>query len=123
MSSGTRIEPRFEPREILLAEVKFYNQEKLEIRPVLVLSKFSMTPANEIFICLAISSSLEKNNPFRIDIIGKDTESGFFPKPSQVVCDNFFTIPKADVTKLIGKATIMFYSKITKILKDKILQI
>ncbi|MGI0056971.1 MAG: type II toxin-antitoxin system PemK/MazF family toxin, partial [Nitrosarchaeum sp.] len=114
MSFGTRIEPRYEPREILLAIVKFHDQEEPEIRPVLVLSKFSLTPANEIFICLAISSSLEQNNPFRIDIMGNDTEEGSFPKPSQVVCDNFFTIPKTDVQKRIGKVTIQFYSKITR---------
>lgn len=123
MSSGTRIEPQFESREILLANVKFYNQDEIKIRPVIVISKFSTNRSHDHFICVAVSSQLQQNDPFRIDILDQSTEEGHFPKPSQVVCDNIFTIDKKDVIKRIGMVTIPFYGVITKTLKDKIIQI
>ena len=78
---------------------------------------------NDFGIPHSISSRLERNNPFRIDVAEPDLEEGFFPKPSQIVCDNFFTIEKRAVEKRIGKLSTQSYYKVTKLLKDKIISI
>ncbi len=50
-------------------------------------------------------------------------EENLFPKPSQIVCTNFFTIAKTDVIKKIGKIKINFYKEIIKKIKDDVLDI
>jgi mRNA-degrading endonuclease toxin of MazEF toxin-antitoxin module len=124
MSSGTRIEPRFEPREVLLANITFPNQE-IKPRPILVISKFSsvsLIPSSTILVCLAITSNTD-NDPYMIEIKNSDMEERSFPKQSKVVCNNIFTILKSDVTKRIGKVTPNFYNQITGLLRATVLEI
>lgn len=125
MSFGTHTKlPRFEPREVLLAKITFPNKEE-KIRPILVISKFSSviySPTSLIVVCVSITSNLS-NDPFMVEIKNSDMEENIFPKPSQVVCDNFFTVLKTDVKKKIGKVTPTFYARITDILKNSILEI
>lgn len=124
MSSGTNTRPRFEPREILLANITFPNQE-VKTRPVLVISKFSsvmFTPQSPILIGLAITSNTN-SDPFMIEIKNEDMEQKPLEKPSKVVCNNIFTILKTDIIKKIGKVTPTFYTTVTTMLKNKVLEI
>ena len=89
---------------------------------VLIISEYSKNPANEIFMCLPITS-WEGDDPFMIKINAQDLEKGSFAKPSQVVCDNIFTILKTDADSEKGKVTNLFYTRVTKLLKEKILKI
>lgn len=73
-------------------------------------------------MCLAITSNTS-SDPYMIQIRNADMEENTFPKPSQVVCDNIFTILKTDVVKRIGKVKPQFYETITGMLKTKILEI
>ena len=66
---------------------------------------------------------LNEITSFRIDIVDSDMYEGALPKVSQIVCDNFFTIEKADVEKRIGKLSIQGYSKVTTLIKDKIISV
>jgi hypothetical protein len=58
-----------------------------------------------------------------IRINATDFERGNLASPSQVVCDNIFTFLKTDADSEKCKVTPMFYSKVTKLLKEKILKI
>ena len=58
-----------------------------------------------------------------IKITDEDMEERKFPKPSQVICDQIFTIFKNDVIKRIGKVTPSFYSKIVGFVKTDIIDI
>lgn len=124
MSSGILIDPLFVPREILLAKIIFSDQSEKR-RPILVISKFSdkaLMPSSRILVCLAITSN-PNSDKFMISISNDDMEEKQFPKPSKVVCDNFFTILKSDVIKRIGKVTPEFYNKICSVIKSDILDI
>mgnify|MGYP000361916755 CR=1 FL=1 len=124
MSSGTTTNIQYEAREILLANITFPNQVPKN-RPIIVISKFSsimFQPPSDILICLAVTSSIT-TNPYMIQIKNSDLEENRFPKPSQVVCDNIFTIMKSDVIKKIGKVTPEFYKHVTDLIKKNILEI
>jgi len=124
MSSGTTTRPRFEAREVLLAKIAFPNGE-IKQRPILVISKFSsviFNPPSSILICLAITSNTN-SDPHMIQIRNADMEENTFPRSSQVVCDNIFTILKTDVVKRIGKVKPNFYETVIGMLKTKILDI
>lgn len=124
MSSGIPIDPLFVPREILLAKIIFPDQSEKR-RPILVISKFSdkaLMPSSRILVCLAITSN-PNSDKFMIPISNDSMEERQFPKPSKVVCDNFFTILKSDVIKRIGKVTPEFYNKICNLIKSDVLDI
>ena len=57
-----------------------------------------------------------------IKMKNSDLEENAFPKPSQVVCNNIFTILKLDVVKRIGKIKSEFYDQITDLIKSNILE-
>ncbi len=117
MSSGTL----FEPQEIILTEIVFPNQQ-LKKRPVLVISEFSKNTSENIFVCLPITSSLY-DDPFAIKINNSDTQEGFFPKPSQVLCQYYFTELKSDIDRKIGKITPQFYQKVKTKIRTEILDV
>ena len=100
---------------------KFPGQEEKE-RYYLIISEYSRTPANETFICLPITS-WEADDPFMVKINYSDLEHGNLTKPSQVVCDNIFTFLKNDADFEKDRVTPLFYSKVIKLLKEKILKI
>lgn len=73
-------------------------------------------------MCIPITT-WEADDPFMIKINTNDLERGNLAKPSQVICDNIFTILKEDADSEKAKVTVLFYSKVTKLLKEKILRI
>ena len=111
----------FEPQEIILTNISFPNQ-KFKKRPVLVISKFSKNTSEDIFVCLPITSYLQ-DDPFAIKINSSDTQEGSFPKPSQVLCQYYFTELKSDTYKKIGKVTPQFYQKIKIKIRTGILDV
>ncbi|MFZ0183278.1 MAG: type II toxin-antitoxin system PemK/MazF family toxin [Nitrosotalea sp.] len=113
---------RFEAGEILLVTIQFAGQEVSKTRPSLVISKFSMNPAHDVFIALAITSN-PQNDPYMIKIMDSDILQGSLVAPSQVICNHIFTLQKNDVTKSIGKVRPEFFQKIKQILKTDILEI
>lgn len=124
MISGIPTEPNYIPREIVLAKITFEHQEEKQ-RPVLIISKFSnraFTPSSKTLICLPITSNLNSDK-FMIKINNEDMEENRFLKPSQIICDQIFTIFKTDVLKRIGKVTPTFYGKITTFMKTEIIEI
>lgn len=58
-----------------------------------------------------------------IKINYSDLEKGSLRKPSQVVCHNIFTFLKEDADSEKDRVTPFFYSKVTRLLKEKILKI
>ncbi len=117
-----KLEIRFEPGIIVhVSGGKFPGKEEKD-RYYLIISEYSRNPANETFVCLPITS-WEADEPFMIKIKNNDFESGGLTKPSQIVCDNIFTFLKTDADFEKGKVTSFFYSKVTKLLKEKILKI
>lgn len=62
------------------------------------------------------------DDPFMIKINASDLEQGNL-RPSQVVCDNIFTFLKEDADSEKARVTVLFYSKVTKLLKERILKI
>ena len=117
MSSGTL----FEPQEIILTEISFPNRQ-FKKRPVLVISKFSKNTSEDTFVCLPITSSLY-DDPLGIKINNSDTQEGFFPKPSQVLCQYYFTELKGDIDRKIGKITPQFYQKVKIKIRTEILDV
>ena len=111
----------FEPQEILFTSVKFPNQAPKK-RPVLVISKFSKQDSAYTFICLPITSHLSKNQ-FAIDITSSDIQEGYLYKPSQILCDYYFTQLKIHGTKKIGKITPQFYQKIKQKIRYDVLDV
>ncbi len=117
MSSGIA----FEPQEILLTSVVFPEQKSKQ-RPVLVISKFSKQDSRNTFICLPITSSLS-DDQFAMGIDAADMQDGRLYKPSQVLCEYYFTQLKTHVIKKIGKVTPQFYQKIKQKIRQDILDI
>lgn len=117
MSSGTL----FEPQEIVLTGITFPNQQ-IKRRPVLVISKFSKNASEDLFVCLPITSSLSPD-PFAIKICNSDVQEGFFPKPSQVLCQYYFTELKNRGDRRIGKITPQFYQKIKTKIRTEVLDV
>lgn len=117
MSSGTL----FEPQEIILTDISFPNQN-FKKRPVLVISKFSKNTSEDIFICLPITSSLS-DDPYAIKINNSDIQEGYFPKPSQVLCQYYFTELKSDIDRKIGKITPQFYQNVKTKIRNGVLDI
>lgn len=116
------LEIPFEPGIIVhVSGGKFPGKEEKD-RYYLIISDYSRNPANESFVCLPITS-WEADDPFMIKMKDNDFERGGLTKPSQVVCDNIFTFLKTDADFEKGKVTPFFYSKVTKLLKEKILKI
>jgi mRNA-degrading endonuclease toxin of MazEF toxin-antitoxin module len=117
-----KLEICFEPCTIVhVSGGKFPGQEEKN-HYYLIISEYSRNPANETFVCLPITS-WEADDPFMIKIHDNDLERGQLTKPSQVVCDNIFTFLKTDADSEKGKVTSFFYTKVTKLLKEKILKI
>jgi mRNA-degrading endonuclease toxin of MazEF toxin-antitoxin module len=117
-----KFEIRFEPGIIVhVSGGRFPGKEEKD-RYYLIISDYSRNPANKTFVCLPITS-WEADDSFMIRIMENDFERGNLTKPSQVVCDNIFTFLKEDVDFEKGKVTPVFYSKVTKLLKEKILKI
>jgi mRNA-degrading endonuclease toxin of MazEF toxin-antitoxin module len=117
-----KLEISFEPGVIVhVSGGKFPGQEEKD-HYYLIISEYSKNPANETFVCLPITS-WEAEDSFMIKINATDFERGNFARPSQVVCDNIFTFLKTDADSEKGKVTGIFYSKVTKLLKEKILKI
>lgn len=113
MSSGTR----FEPQEVILTSIAFPEQQ-IKKRPVLVISKFSTDSNEDIFVCLPITSLLS-DDPHAIKINNSDTQEGYFPKPSQVLCQYYFTELKNGIDRKIAKMTPQFFQQVkTKIRSD-----
>ena len=50
-------------------------------------------------------------------------EENIIPKISAIICNNFFTIPKSDVNKKIGKIKSEVYEKIMKKIKQDVLDV
>ncbi len=117
MSSGTL----YEPREIILSEVSFPNQQ-LKKRPVLVISKFSRNTYGDIFVCLPITSCLS-DDPFAIKINDSDIQEGSLHKPSQVLCQYYFTELKSNGNRKIGKITPDFYHAVKTKIHSEILDV
>jgi len=117
-----KIEIRFEPCTIVHVSGENFPGQEAKDRYYLIISEYSRNPANETFMCLPITS-WEGDDPFMIKINAQDLEKGSFAKPSQVVCDNIFTFLKTDADSEKGKVTSLFYTKVTKLLKEKILKI
>lgn len=117
MSSGTL----FEPQEVILTSITFPNQQTKK-RPVLVISKFSKNPNEDIFVCLPITSALY-DDPFAIKINSSDTQQGYFPKPSQVLCQYYFTELKNGIDRKIAKITPQFFQQIKTKIKTDILDL
>lgn len=112
----------FEPGIIVhVSEGKFPGQEE-KPRYYLIISEYSRNPANESFICLPITT-WEAEDPFMIKINNSDLQRGSLSRPSQVICDNIFTFLKEDADSEKARVTPIFYSKITKLLKEKILKL
>lgn len=117
-----KLEISFEPGVIVhISASKFPGQEE-EPHFYLVISEYSKNPANDTFMGIPITS-WEAEDPFMIKIYEQDLERGHFTKPSQVACDNIFTFLKTDADSEKGRVTGIFYSKVTKLLKEKILKI
>ena len=117
-----RADIRFEHGTIVhVSGGKFPGKEEKD-RYYLVISDYSRNPANETFVCLPITT-WEADDPFMIKINDNDFERGGLARPSQVVCDNIFTFLKADADSEKGKVTPTFYSKVARLLKEKILKI
>jgi mRNA-degrading endonuclease toxin of MazEF toxin-antitoxin module len=122
MTTGlTRIEPKFEPREVVWGEFEFPGEDKKE-RPLLIISKFSINPYYQTFICLPITS-ITSDEPYIEKIMNNDMEDGGLTKPSQVVCNVIYSMEKKAVTKRKGKVSVAFYKKITAKLRDFIIEI
>jgi len=118
----TRIEPRYEPREVVWAEFKFTPEKPKESHPVLVISKYSINPFYPYFICIPITSA-NYDEAYAEKINEGDMDEGEFKKPSQVICQIFHMILKEDAKKRKGKVSIQFYNKILRRLKKDILEI
>ncbi len=117
-----KLEIHFEPGVIVhVSGGKFPGQEEKD-HYYLIISEYSKNPANETFICLPITT-WEADDPFMVKISATDFERGNLARPSQVGCDNIFTFLKTDADSEKAKVTGMFYSKVTKLLKEKILKI
>ena len=117
-----KFEIHFEPGTIVhVSGGKFPGQEEQD-HFYLIISEYSKIPANDTFICLPITS-WESDDPFMIKINYNDLKRGNLRKPSQVICDNIFTFLKEDADSEKDKVTPIFYSKVTKLLKEKILKI
>lgn len=117
-----KTEIRFEPGVIVhVSGGKFPGQEEKE-RYYMIISDYSKNPANDTFIGLPITT-WEADDPFMVKISATDFEQGSLARPSQVVCDNIFTFMKADADFEKARVTGIFYSKVAKLLKEKILKI
>lgn len=112
----------FEPRTIIhVSGINFPGQEEKD-RYYLIISEYSRNPVSETFMCLPITT-WEADDPFMVKINANDLERGSLTRPSQVACDNIFTILKEEADSERAKVTSLFYSKVTKLLKEKILKI
>ena len=87
-----------------------------------MISKFSKNASESIFVCLPITSPL-CDDPFAIKINDSDTQEGFFPKPSRVLCQYYFTELKSDMDRKIGKITLQFYQKVKAKIRTEILNV
>lgn len=115
-------QPSFEARTLVhVSGGKFPGKDEKD-RYYLIISEYSRNPANETFIALPITT-WEADDPFMIKINDSDFEWGGLSEPSQVVCDNIFTFLKHDASIEKAKVTILFYSKVTKLLREQILKI
>ncbi len=112
----------FEPQEIVLTTIRFPDQLVAKKRPVLVISKFSKNTSEEIFICVPITSSLS-DEQFAIKMNVSDMQEGSLYKPSQVLCQYYFTELKNMVYKKIGKVTPQFYHKVKTKINTEILDV
>ena len=118
----SRFEISFEPRIIVHVSAGGFPGQGEKDRYYLIISEYSRIPSNETFMCLPITT-WEADDPFMIKINDSDFERGYLTRPSQVVCDNIFTILKQDADSDKAKVREFFYSKVTKLLKEKILRI
>lgn len=116
------LEINFEPGVIVHVSGSNFVGQKPKDRYYMIISTFSKIPANDHFICLAIST-WDGNDPFMIKILQQDYERGKLDRPSQIICDHMFTFLKSRVDSEKCKVTPFFYDKVKKLLKEKILDL
>ncbi len=115
-------EIRFEPGVIVHVNGGRFPGKDAEDRFYLIISEYSRIPANDTFVCLPITT-WEADDPFMIKINDSDLVRHKLRRASQVVCDNIFTFLKEDADSEKDQVTPFFYSKVSKLLKEKILKI
>lgn len=112
---------RFEPGEVLLAEITFPHQNP-KLRPVFVISKHSSAshdPSNRVFICVPITS-VDSSGPFTFKV----GEGDIIPpllKQSYVLSNYIFTVSKDDVRKKIGTASQGFCQRVIGAVKQDVI--
>jgi mRNA-degrading endonuclease toxin of MazEF toxin-antitoxin module len=111
-----------EPRDIILAIVNFDDQPVTKKRPALVVSRPIFHQNSEYAVVVGITSN-PASDPFLEPIKNSDLESGALKLQSQVMCQRIVHLRRSTVEKKLAKVTTQFYEKITKRIKNDILEL
>lgn len=91
----------FKQGDLLIADVRFSNQEGSKIRPLLVISANDLNVHSEDMITLKVTSQL-KLRPFDVALTNADLTLGELKSNSAIKADYPFVVIKARVIKKIG---------------------
>lgn len=109
------------PRDIVQADPGYEDQKDNKIRPLLVISTQLFHQNSKFFVCLGITTNMEKD-PYLIPITHRDTTIALEER-SQVMCKRIVTVPQQKIIKKLTEVTSDFYSSVMKKVKEDVIEL
>lgn len=102
------------PRDIILADPQYPDQNQKKVRPLLVISKSLFQQNSTFCVCVGLTSSKDQD-PYAIPYRQKDVQIGKLNTDGHIMCKRLVTLRKDKVLKKIG-------TQITKELYEKVIE-
>jgi mRNA interferase MazF len=106
----------YNQRDIVLIPIPFTDLSSNKKRPVIIISNDNYNKNNLDIVVVALTSNLNIENKYSIDIENYNLVEGKLPKKSRIRCDKIYTLSKNIVVKKFNKIN----QKTFEIIKNKI---
>lgn len=111
------------PRDIILADPRYPDQQKPKVRPLLVISKPLFHQNSGFCICVGITSSKDED-PYAIPYRNKDVLNGELDSDGHIVCRRLVALRSDKVLRRVGtQFKDEIYLKVIKKLQNDIIEV
>jgi len=110
------------PRDIVIADPKYPDQQEPKTRPLLVISKNLFQQNSKFCICIGLTSNKEED-PYAVPYRQKDVVIGRLDRDGLVVCRRVVALRHDKILRKIGtQITIDLYQKVMAKLLGEVLE-
>jgi len=111
------------PRDIILADPKYPDQQKPKVRPLLVISKLLFHQNSRFCICVGMTSSKDAD-PYAVPYRNRDVLNGELDSDGHIVCRRLVALRSDKVQTKVGtQFKDEIYQKVIAKLQNDIIEI